>query len=32
MEDPTCQGDKVKYKYRLVQDQTTGEKKVECGE
>jgi len=30
MEDSTCQGDKVKYKYRLVQDQTTGEKKVEC--
>lgn len=30
MEDKTCQGDKVKYKYALVTDHVTGERSIEC--
>lgn len=30
IEDPTCQGDKVKYKYRLLQHKLTGKKSIEC--
>ena len=30
MSDPACQGDRIKYKYRLQTDSITGEKSIGC--
>ena len=31
MRDPECDGDRIKYKYKLIQDAATKENSITCG-